>query len=165
MSEMNPQSAEPDQNPTRYRNKIQNLLILHPPPCPAGAAKRVGGPPNARKLPRNELDKDLAKCQETYHASPSSRNPPAWLGKIHGISFFSPNRNADVPIGINSPPVTLYPPQRLRRNPPSNILNLLFPTSPSSSEPPAPSNSSPSCNESCALLPLLRHHPTQTPLA
>jgi hypothetical protein len=24
------------------------------------------------------------------HSYPSSRNPPAWLGKIHGITFFTP---------------------------------------------------------------------------
>lgn len=67
MSEMNPQSAEPDQNPTRYRNKIQNLRFLHPPPCPAGAAQRVGGPPNARKLPIITLTKSSKKCHEALH--------------------------------------------------------------------------------------------------
>jgi hypothetical protein len=54
---------------------------------------------------------------------PSSRNPPAWIGKIHGITFFTPtgtppspsatsnpripnsihNRNADVLIGPQYP--------------------------------------------------------------
>jgi hypothetical protein len=38
----------------------------------------------------NELDKVLAKCHEIAVLYPSSRNPPAWLGKIHGITFFTP---------------------------------------------------------------------------
>jgi hypothetical protein len=39
---------------------------------------------------KNWIDSGLAKIHEIAVLYPSSRNPPAWLGKIHGISFFSP---------------------------------------------------------------------------
>ena len=82
MSEMNPQSAEPGKNPIRHRNKIATSKEMNTadtpkskicfpspigtpmppsastrdqPPCPAGAAKRVGGPP--QRLRRNPPSK------------------------------------------------------------------------------------------------------------
>ena len=39
------------------------------------------------QIAKNCLDKGLAKCHEIAVLYPSSRNPPAWIGKIHGISF------------------------------------------------------------------------------
>ena len=62
MSEMNPQSAEPDQNPTRYRNKIQipetqhsTSSSIHHPPL-RNAAVPVGNkqPPNSEFNPQSE---------------------------------------------------------------------------------------------------------------
>ena len=75
------------------------------------------------QIVKDWIDKGLAKCHEIAVLYPSSRNPPAWLGKIHGITFFTPtgtppspsatnipripnsipNRNADVPIGPQYP--------------------------------------------------------------
>jgi len=42
------------------------------------------------QIAKEWLDKGLAKCHEIAVLYPSSRNPPAWLGKIHGITFFTP---------------------------------------------------------------------------
>ena len=39
------------------------------------------------QIAKEWLDKGLAKCHEIAVLYPSSRNPPAWIGKIHGISF------------------------------------------------------------------------------
>jgi hypothetical protein len=41
------------------------------------------------QIAKEWLDKGLAKCHEIAVLYPSSRNPPAWLGKIHGITFFT----------------------------------------------------------------------------
>ena len=42
------------------------------------------------QIAKEWLDKGLAKCHEIAVLYPSSRNPPAWIGKIHGITFFTP---------------------------------------------------------------------------
>ena len=42
------------------------------------------------QIAKEWLDKGLAKCHEIAVLNPSSRNPPPWIGKIHGISFFTP---------------------------------------------------------------------------
>jgi hypothetical protein len=42
------------------------------------------------QIAKEWLDKGLAKCHEIAVLHPSSRNPPAWIGKIHGITFFTP---------------------------------------------------------------------------
>lgn len=39
------------------------------------------------QIAKEWLDKGLAKCHEIAVLYPSSRNPPDWIGKIHGISF------------------------------------------------------------------------------
>jgi hypothetical protein len=39
------------------------------------------------QIAKEWLGKGLAKCHEIAASNPSSRNPPAWIGKIHGISF------------------------------------------------------------------------------
>ena len=39
------------------------------------------------QIAKEWLDKGLVKCHEIAVLYPSSRNPPAWIGKIHGISF------------------------------------------------------------------------------
>jgi hypothetical protein len=39
------------------------------------------------QIAKEWLDKGLAKCHEIAVLYPSSRNPPAWIGKIHCISF------------------------------------------------------------------------------
>ena len=39
------------------------------------------------QIAKEWIDKGLAKCHEIAVLYPSSRNPPAWIGKIHGISF------------------------------------------------------------------------------
>ena len=39
------------------------------------------------QIAKEWLDKGLAKCHEIAVLNPSSRNPPAWIGKINGISF------------------------------------------------------------------------------
>ena len=39
------------------------------------------------QIAKEWLDKGLAKCHEIAVLYPSSRNPPAWIGKINGISF------------------------------------------------------------------------------
>lgn len=39
------------------------------------------------QIAKEWLDKGLAKCHEIAVLYPSSRNPPAWIGKIYGISF------------------------------------------------------------------------------
>jgi len=38
---------------------------------------------------KNWIDSGLAKSHEIAVLYPSSRNPPLWLGKIHGITFFT----------------------------------------------------------------------------
>jgi len=39
------------------------------------------------QIAKEWIDKGPAKCHEIAVLYPSSRNPPAWIGKIHGISF------------------------------------------------------------------------------
>jgi len=39
------------------------------------------------QIAKEWIDKGLAKCHEIAVLYPSSRNPPGWIGKIHGISF------------------------------------------------------------------------------
>ena len=39
------------------------------------------------QIAKEWIDKGLAKCHEIAVLYPSSRNPPAWIGKINGISF------------------------------------------------------------------------------
>ena len=39
------------------------------------------------QIAKEWLDKGLIKCYEIAVLYPSSRNPPAWIGKINGISF------------------------------------------------------------------------------
>ena len=39
------------------------------------------------QIAKEWLDKGLVKCHEIAVLYPSSRNPPAWIGKINGISF------------------------------------------------------------------------------
>jgi hypothetical protein len=61
----------------------------------AGAAKRVGGLPNARKLPRNELDKGLAKCHEIAVPYSSRRHI---LPLLFLASSNAPSKNLTNPI-------------------------------------------------------------------
>jgi hypothetical protein len=71
---------------------------------------------SGRKNPhivKNWIDKGLAKCHEIAVLYPSSRNPPAWIGKINGISFVdtsalssaaNPKSNIQNPTSPLSPP-------------------------------------------------------------
>jgi hypothetical protein len=47
------------------------------------------------QIAKEWLDKGLAKCHEIAVLYPSSRNPPAWIGKIHGISFVDTSSRAE----------------------------------------------------------------------
>jgi|GEM_PF-2926486 hypothetical protein len=70
---------------------------------------------SGRKNPqivKDWIDKGLAKCHEIAVLYPSSRNPPAWLGKIHGITFFTPPERRRP---RRHQLATRYPAQRLRR--------------------------------------------------
>jgi len=52
------------------------------------------------QIAKEWLDIGLAKCHEVAVFHPSSRNPPAWIEKIHGISF--------VDTSAQIPPVTSH---------------------------------------------------------
>jgi hypothetical protein len=60
------------------------------------------------QIAKEWLDKGLVKCHEIAVLYPSSRNPPAWIGKINGISFVDTS-------ALSSP-----------ANPKSNIQNPKF---------------------------------------
>lgn len=47
------------------------------------------------QIAKEWLDKGLAKCHEIAVLYPSSRNPPAWIGKIHGLSFVDTSSRAE----------------------------------------------------------------------
>ena len=47
------------------------------------------------QIAKEWLDKGLAKCHEIAVLYPSSRNPPAWIGKIHSISFVDTSGRAE----------------------------------------------------------------------
>ena len=64
------------------------------------------------QIAKEWIDKGLAKCHEIAVLYPSSRTPPAWIGKIHGISF--------VDTSVQSTAATTK----------SNIQNLTSPLSP-----------------------------------
>jgi hypothetical protein len=68
------------------------------------------------RIVQNWIDSGLAKSHEIAVLYPSSRNPPAWLGKIHGISFFTP---------IGTPPSSSAPNSSTNSefHPKSNIQN------------------------------------------
>ena len=55
------------------------------------------------QIAKEWLDKGLAKCHEIAVLYPSSRNPPDWIGKIHGISFFTPTGTPPSSSAPNSP--------------------------------------------------------------
>ena len=48
------------------------------------------------QIAKEWLDKGLAKCHEIAVLYPSSRNPPAWIGKIHGIGKTYERHNGDL---------------------------------------------------------------------
>ncbi len=65
------------------------------------------------QIAKEWIDKGLAKCHEIAVLYPSSRTPPAWIGKIHGISFVdtsalssaaNPKSNIQNPSSLSSPP-------------------------------------------------------------
>ena len=64
------------------------------------------------QIAKEWLDKGLIKCYEIAVLYPSSRNPPAWIGKINGISFVDTSALSSA------------------ANPKSNIQNLTSPLSP-----------------------------------
>ena len=64
------------------------------------------------QIAKEWLDKGLAKCHEIAVLYPSNRNPPAWIGKIHGISFVDTSALSSA------------------ANPKSTTQNLLFSTAP-----------------------------------
>ena len=47
------------------------------------------------QIAKEWLDKGLAKCHEIAVLYPSSRNPLAWIGKIHGTSFVDTSGRAE----------------------------------------------------------------------
>ena len=51
------------------------------------------------QIAKEWLDKGLVKCHEIAVLYPSSRNPPAWIGKINGISFV--DTSAQIPPATN----------------------------------------------------------------
>jgi len=62
------------------------------------------------------LTKTLPNAKKPTMLSPSILNPPAWLGKIHGISFFTPTGTPMSPTAS-----TRYPLPATAVTPQSNI--------------------------------------------
>ena len=77
------------------------------------------------QIAKEWLDKGLAKCHEIAVPYPSSRNPPAWIGKINGISFFTPTGTPP----SSSAPETPRIPNSIHHSP-SKIQNFLIPSVP-----------------------------------
>jgi len=77
--------------PTNPANPVL-LSKIHPPSKIQNFSSFLLHPSNkCAQIAKEWLDKGLAKCHQITVSSSSSRNPPAWIGRIHGISFFTPN--------------------------------------------------------------------------
>jgi hypothetical protein len=101
---MNPQSAEPSQNPIRHRNKIQIPEIQHStfkivfnPPSPTGTQ------PSPSATTRHQLLVTRLSGSAAIHHSPSKIHHPSQSNIQHRLQYTIPNRNADVPIGPQYP--------------------------------------------------------------
>jgi len=71
MSEMNPQSAEPSQNPIRHRNKIQIPEIQH------STFKIVFNPPSPTGTPPSSSATSNPRIPNSIHHSPSKIQHPS----------------------------------------------------------------------------------------